>query len=75
MKDPSLRDLFAGIGTAILAAAIMLMVVLVPLVLITSIVEQGAGRIFASVLIAAGALFLAIRLTRRRQREYVQRLH
>lgn len=73
MKEPSLSDVFAGIGTAILAAAVMLMVVLVPFLLFMDIVEQGAGRIVAAVLIAAGALFLAVRLTRRRQREFAQR--
>jgi len=35
MKEPSFGDVFAGIGTAILAAALMFVAVFIPLVLFT----------------------------------------
>jgi hypothetical protein len=75
MKDPSIRDIFAGMGTAVLAGAIMLMAVLVPTLLVMEIVDQGAGRLFAAILIAAGVIFLAIRLTQQWQRDVAQRRH
>jgi len=43
MNEPSLRDMCAGIGTAILAAAVMLIAALVPLLLLTVLFRHGAG--------------------------------
>ena len=74
-KEPSLADVIAGIGTAILAAAMMLAAILVPLLLLMAIAEQGAGLIFAVVLVSAGALALAFRWMRRREHHYTLRRH
>ncbi len=64
-REPSLADMFAGIGTAILAAAMILAAVLVPLLLFVEIIENGAGWIFAGVIIFAGVLALGWRWMRR----------
>lgn len=66
-KEPSVVDTIAGIGAALLAAAMMLAAVLVPLVLLMAIVDQGAGAIFAGVLVLAGAIALAFYWVRRRE--------
>lgn len=66
-KEPSIIDTIAGIGTAIAAAAVIEAVILVPLLLVLVIVQQGAGLMFAGVLLAAGAIVLALRWIYRRE--------
>ncbi|HEY3963313.1 MAG TPA: hypothetical protein VGM05_02070 [Planctomycetaceae bacterium] len=64
-REPSLADMAAGIGTAIFAAAMILAAVLVPLLLFMEIIENGAGSIFAGVIVFAGVLALGFHWMRR----------
>jgi len=75
MKESSLRDVLAGIGTAILAAAVMLLAALIPLLLLTFIIKQRAGLIAAGVIVAAGAFAVGVRWICGRQHHYAQRRH
>jgi hypothetical protein len=71
MKEPSLRDVFAGIGTAFLAAAVMLAAAFTPLLLLIFSFQHGAGPIFVGSLFAAGVL--ASFWMRSRQHAYAHR--
>ena len=71
MKEPSLRDVFAGIGTAILAATVMLVAALVALLLLMFILQQGAGLVAVGVVFTAGVL--AFRWMRNRKHHYAHR--
>ena len=74
MKEPSLRDVFAGIGTAILAAGVMLVAAVVGLVLLLCFVQQGAALVAIGAMFAAGvAGVIALRWMRSRQHPYAHR--
>lgn len=64
-REPTVGDTILGIGTTLLAAALMLTAVLIPLLFVMAIIQQGAGDIVAGVLVLGGAVALAIYWFRR----------
>lgn len=71
-NEPSIADTLAGIGTALVAAVVMLTAVFVPLLLVMKIIQQGAGLIFASVLVFTGVATAALYWVRHRERRNVR---